>query len=425
MSDSESSDSSGFEVFVCDPYHLDASLYESWVQGLALSAAVARLVELREQEAAATGSTAAEEPQASGSATETSVVGSRDPLLTADGQVLSLPAFPLQGVEDDQWHVHRHAEDQYRVFSLLEPHLRHPLQLAAQGKIPLSLAVREALLDGYYQFDEDVLRHVIGKKVTSKLVKEADDIAERTSRTPTSVRRQLSNLRSMFQCMMGGSAGGELVVGLASQIIMRNFLLPSELAERYTRLLCLCYNRVESSKKRLQALSFTDFDYFSDVFMAHFCERMTTGSNLAIDHGLAAQLREIRTLLTAGRDVSDEFKRRCLEHFQRNASSKHVAAIDGRWSALLKNLLSIAQSLSQPKQFRGVIFSLTEKIVEPLRSRCQANALQASALFIALEMAFPDVSAIPHTSRQALNPSWKRFVDGVRLCVLRLYESMP
>ena len=45
--------------------------------------------------------------------------------------------------------------------------------------------------DRYYQFDKEVVRELLGKKLTGRLRKDLDDVSEKTNITLKSCRRQV------------------------------------------------------------------------------------------------------------------------------------------------------------------------------------------------------------------------------------------
>lgn len=76
----------------------------------------------------------------------------------------------------------------------------------------------------YYEFDDCVIREILGKKLTSKSRKDLDEVAEKTGITLKSCRRQYDNVKRVFKAVEDLS--GSLVTN-----IKQHFLLPDDLAK--------------------------------------------------------------------------------------------------------------------------------------------------------------------------------------------------
>lgn len=76
----------------------------------------------------------------------------------------------------------------------------------------------------YYEFNDCVIRELLGKKLTSKSRKDMDEVAERTGVSIKSCRRQYDNVKRVFKVVE--DLPGSLVAN-----IKQHFLLPDDLAK--------------------------------------------------------------------------------------------------------------------------------------------------------------------------------------------------
>ena len=67
--------------------------------------------------------------------------------------------------------------------------IRFNLILAGQDRI--TSVILSLHFDRYYQFDKEVVRELLGKKLTGRLRKDLDDVSEKTNITLKSCRRQV------------------------------------------------------------------------------------------------------------------------------------------------------------------------------------------------------------------------------------------
>jgi len=133
--------------------------------------------------------------------------------------------------------IERDVEDQYRVFSMLKHCLHDPKLLGQHSPVPLSLDMRDEFVRGYYDFDGELVRELLGKKLSSKLKKYLDDISDKSKIRLHSCQRQLDNLRSIYRVCVGDEENVTHQKALRT-VIEEEFLLPTELA-RYGQLCAL------------------------------------------------------------------------------------------------------------------------------------------------------------------------------------------
>ena len=133
------------------------------------------------------------------------------------------------------------------------------------------------LVEEYYALDSAVARELLGRKLTSRLRKDLDEVAEKAGVSLRSCRRQFDNMKRVVR-------GVEEVQGTFAANIKAQFLLSDQLAERYSTsvplhlsctsaprysvLVFVACHRLETTKKKLAFLSFEDFHLVCGEVMA-------------------------------------------------------------------------------------------------------------------------------------------------------------
>ena len=69
---------------------------------------------------------------------------------------------------------------------------------AEQFLFPLPAHVRQALIDGYYELDGPFVKEILGKKLTSNMRKNLDEISEEIAIPVVSCRRQVNILSALL-----------------------------------------------------------------------------------------------------------------------------------------------------------------------------------------------------------------------------------
>lgn len=115
--------------------------------------------------------------------------------------------------------------DHYRTYALLEKLLHTPTKLASeQLAFQIEPQTSQMLIEMYYEFDDVVIRELLGKKLTSKSRKDMDEVSEKTGITLKSCRRQYDNVKRVFKVV-------EDLPGSLAANIEQHFLLSEDLAK--------------------------------------------------------------------------------------------------------------------------------------------------------------------------------------------------
>ena len=131
--------------------------------------------------------------------------------------------------------------DQYRTFALIEKLLPCPAKLSEDWTFRMTEPTKVTLIEKFYDFDEVVLRAILGKKLSARSRKDLDEVSRKSGKSLKSCRRQFDNFKRIYKTIDG--MPGNMVVN-----IQNHFLLSERLAQKYTNY--MCYNRFELNKRR-------------------------------------------------------------------------------------------------------------------------------------------------------------------------------
>lgn len=301
--------------------------------------------------------------------------------------------------------------DHYRTYSLLERLLHNPPKLAEQLAFQIEPQTRRLLIEKYYEFDDTVIRELLGKKLSSRHRKDLDEVSEKTGVLLKSCRRQFDNVKRVFKVV-------EDMQGSVVQNIKTNFLLPEELARRYGAVVFIACIKFETSKKKLQYLTFPDFYHCARSIMASWTY-VDNGSpeydDTELDREFLLDLRELRILL----DKEKEHKHLVCQKLKPQLLERSYQELDANFRSYTRALVGLACNLHRSRELRSLFLELVERCLEPWRqvswSHTDLRNFLASYFQCALEM---DVL------REAdLKNSWERYMTVVTSCLLRMYHA--
>lgn len=203
--------------------------------------------------------------------------------------------------------------DHYRTFQLIEKLLHNPTQLSEQWTFQITPKNQKILIDKYYNFDDTVIREILGKKLSGRNRKDLDDVSEKTNVGLKSCRRQFDNVKRVYKTV-------EDMNGALIQNISIHFILPEGLAKKYAAVVYIANNRFETNKRKLQYLKFDDFLHCACEMMTNWaCKKLDCKyeeTAMDMDREFLQDLRELKVLTE--RECIDEHKtgvRRCRKLF--------------------------------------------------------------------------------------------------------------
>lgn len=145
---------------------------------------------------------------------------------------------------------------QYRSFEMLEEFLMSPRTLQTQLLMPVPADTAQYLIATYYGYDNQVVKQLLGKRLTTRVRKDLDDVSRITRVPVVGCRRMFDNLKRIIKKVDDADAPAiDTVAGF--------FLLPRELATRYASILFMNEHKLDTAKKRLMTCSLADFEFGS------------------------------------------------------------------------------------------------------------------------------------------------------------------
>jgi Acidic fibroblast growth factor binding (FIBP) len=156
---------------------------------------------------------------------------------------------------------------------------------------------------------------LIGKKFSSKTRKELYSISSKIKIAEPSCERQFDNIRAIFRLAVGDDDKDEDEPPncAVETMIQRQFLLPTDLAKAYARIVFLMRHRVQTSKnKRLSDCTFQDLQTCAQILMDVWGRADRFHDEL--DIAFIEQLRGIRSKVLADRKTADEYCAAICKH---------------------------------------------------------------------------------------------------------------
>lgn len=364
-------------MFFADPTYIDQSVYDLWLKGLS--------------EADAT-----KKRQASGCM---KYVGASHKAIVSD------------------------TRDQYRLFNMLEHFLQSPPMLEKQMLLQIAPDIQQLLIEKYYMFDKEVIRELLGKKLTGRLRKDLDDVSEKTGVSLKSCRRQFDNIKNVFRSIE------ETEGGTLTDNVKKGFLVSDSLARYYACIVFMAIHRLETSKKRLLYLTFDDLAYCSERMIEHWTvgsEADTQGQDAGdtgaeFDRVFLQELRDLRIFVN-DKETVDEHKSLVCQHLRKNVSKQFAASVEGNFKSLCRGLLNIGSGLIHSREVKDIFSDLVEKFIEPCK-QLDWNSRELEAFFVALDETCGKLQAVHRNNSERLVPVYRRYVTVSQKCIVRMFVS--
>lgn len=250
--------------------------------------------------------------------------------------------------------------DNYRLFNLWETMLHQPIMFSEQLVFQLDSETQNLLIEKYYALDDCVVRELLGRKFSSRLRKDLDETSERTRVSLRSCRRQFDNIKRVFRSM-------EEMPGNFIQNIKTNFLLPPELAEKYSVIVCVACHRFEINKKKLNYLSFEDFSIVCKTIMNDWtCSGVDVDENgdPSLDRDFFYSLRDLKCLLEKEKEHRYGV---CQMLAKTSMKQRSLSEVEANFKNINKNMLWLGQTLYNNKEVKDLFVNIVDKVVDPLK----------------------------------------------------------
>jgi len=296
--------------------------------------------------------------------------------------------------------------DQFRLFSMLEHLLLDVGNFSEQLVYQLDGETQERLIERYYGLDDAFCREVVGKKLSSRLRKDLDEIADRTGILLKSCRRQFDNIKRVFKTvedMPGGYVAN----------IMRTFSVSQSLAEKYGAIVMLGSLRFELHKKRLNGLSFESIRAVALHFISGGWMVFDADAEPALDKEFLGSLKCLKALQERDKEHRNIVCSR-LKDQPEQVTTRTCNEVEANFRGLTRSLLTLGL---QNKEVKDFFLNVTEKICEPLRAMQLERGEVALFLSAYTEAVTDHVLLIEEGVREVL----QRYMSVLTPCILSMY----
>lgn len=300
--------------------------------------------------------------------------------------------------------------DHYRTFALLERLLTVPNKLSEQLSFQIDGPTKQMLIEKYYSLDDGVVRELLGRKLSPRQRKDLDEVAERAGVPLRAARRQFDNARRVFKAV-------EELPGNVVSNVRSLFLLSDELAKRYGAVVFIACMRFETSKRKLQYLTFNDFYHCAQAIMSSwtYCYTGPEFYDTEMDREFLLDLRELRVLL----DKEKEHKHLVCMRLKPKLLEKSYQELELNFRCYTRALVGLACNLHRGRELRSLFLELLERCVEPLRLGGWPKTDLAQFL-LAYEHCALQMDALREAE---LKSAWERYMKVIRECLLRMYHT--
>jgi len=283
------------------------------------------------------------------------------------------------------------------------------------------------LVETYYSLDPELCREIVGKKLSSRLRKDLDEICEKPSCKSIkllSARRQYDNVKRVFKTIE--DMAGDYVTNIVAQ-----FGLSPSLAEKYATLVFAASFKFEFSKKRLNFLSFDMIRRICLILIDDWVETGGGGGSSgggggtigatdpdddsicepSLDKDFLTSLRELKTL----QDRDKEHRNVVCSRLQmvhtttgggggsgrQLSGSKACQEFENCFKSLTRGVVAVANGLSHNKEVKDFFVQLLEKLVEPLRSM-QVTRTDVDIFLTEYTGSITDVTDVANSSKPTI-----------------------
>ncbi|KAK3745518.1 hypothetical protein QZH41_009915 [Actinostola sp. cb2023] len=360
-------------VFMMDPTHVDFEVYSLWMKGY--------------------------------SETEASKIRMEDEELAKYGATYNV-------IDSD-------TRDHYRLFDMLAHFLQNPVMLGKQ----LLLTLLSAIDFRYYDFDKEVIREILGKKLTGRQRKDLDDVCEKTKVSLKSCRRQFDNVKNVFRAIEENE-GGSL-----SENIKKNFLLSDVLARQYASIVFMATHRFETSKKRLTYLTFDDLAYCSEQMI----DKWTVGTDdngsgqdigetgAEFDRTFLQDLRDLKVFVSE-KEIVEEHRSLVRNSILKNEKTKLSKSVESNFKTLCRTLLNIAAGLIHSKDMKDIFNDFVEKFIEPCKQMDWEQS-DVEEFLTTLVSTCSQLESLNKNNNERLLPVYIRYFSVCQRCITVMYHS--
>ncbi|RZC42434.1 acidic fibroblast growth factor intracellular-binding protein [Asbolus verrucosus] len=239
--------------------------------------------------------------------------------------------------------------DHYRTYSLLEKLLINPKKLQEQLAFQIEPQTRQLLIEKYYDLDDDVVRELIGKKLSSKHRKDLDEVAEKTGIPLKSCRRQFDNVKRIYKMV-------EDMSGSVVQNIQNHFYISEDIAKKYACIVFLACIRFET-KRKLNHITFACWKRCTEAIMDHWTNKLVGVDNFdtELDKDFFSDLKEIKMLL----DREREHRHLVCASLKPTLLQKCYQDLEANFKNYNRALLQPVSNMHRPRDVKNMFVELS------------------------------------------------------------------
>lgn len=279
-------------------------------------------------------------------------------------------------------------------------------------------------IERYYSLNDSVCRELLGKKLSSRVRKDLDEIAEKTGFSLKSCRRQFDNIKRILK-YVEDSPTANFVAYIQDQ-----FGLSTKLSEYYATLVLFGNFRFEIAKRKLLVYPFEVLKQVSLNLMQFWLEPDDPNCSSyepSFDREFLSSLRDLKALSERDKEHRNVVLAHLQKHVQhqnpesqtsnkdREMSPKTYSEIEHNFKHLSRGILVTGQSLY--KDVRDFFVVLVEKIIEPLK-QTGANKEEARLFLKYYKVAVTDNFLLIDMD---VKLTFKKYMTALTPCILALY----
>jgi hypothetical protein len=201
--------------------------------------------------------------------------------------------------------------------------------------------------------------------------------------------------------------------------IKQQFMLSDELARKYATIVFIACLRFETSKRKLNYLSFSDIYECSQAIMNYwtYSYQHSQEPEIEMDKEFLLDLRELRYFL----DKEKEIKHLVLIRLKTIILEKSYQEIDLNFKSYWRSIITIAISIHRSRELRGFFTETTEKLIEPWKQN-NWSVKQVKEFLPALTKSVLDLE-LPRDQEVLLRCLFERYMQVLSLCLTKMYKN--
>ena len=221
-----------------------------------------------------------------------------------------------------------------------------------------------------------------------------------------------------------------------SDVLTKHFLFNDILVDKYYPLLAVFLVRFETTKKRLQYLTFDNIIVCTEyIFESWRCTPADYHNSSAvvgaggdrlvdvdeIDRHFVQELRDMRNV-ALDKDVQDLQKGFIVSRLEQQACTLHfIKSVDTNFRTVSRNLFTLASGLSQSKEFRDIFNDLVEKVIEPIKT-FEWSSKELDVFFTAFITSWGDFKDDVTLNTRKYDAVYIRYMEVMKKCILEMYK---